>query len=835
MKVLFCSLMVVLSLINTVNGKDVTYDGRSLIIHGQRKILFSGSIHYPRSPPEMWPSLISKAKEGGLDVIQTYVFWNLHEPQPGQYDFSGRNDIVRFMKEIQTQGLYACLRIGPFIQGEWAYGGLPFWLHDIPGIVFRSDNEPFKFYMQNFTTKIVNLMKSENLYASQGGPIILSQIENEYQNVERNFHEKGPPYVHWAAAMAVGQQTGVPWLMCKQDDAPDLVINACNGRRCGETFAGPNSPNKPAIWTENWTTRYEVYGEVPRLRSAEDIAFHVALFIAKYGSYVNYYMYHGGTNFGRTASSFVLTAYYDQAPLDEYGMIRQPKWGHLKELHAAVKLCSEPLLSGKPQNISLGELQQAYVFKENSGKCAAFLVNNDSRKDVQVIFQNSSYLLPRKSISILPDCKNVVFNTAKVSTQSSTRSWEKNQILDAAEKWTEYRESVPNFENTSVRADTLLEQMNTTKDSSDYLWYTSRINQKSSAAQSTVVVDSRGHVLHAFINGALTGSSFFFDGYVTYRHTYQLNMTLFSPGSAHGSHKNQSFSLRATVSLNEGVNDIALLSVMVGLPDSGAYLERRVAGLRRVMIQGKTAADDLTKNQWGYQVGMLGEKLRIYTEEGTDNVHWSRLSATKHPITWYKTQFDAPGGSDPVAVNLGSMGKGEAWVNGQSIGRYWVSYLKPDGSPSQIRYNIPRAFLKPTGNLLVLLEEEARCPRLVSMDTITVPRVCGHVSDSHPPPVNSWVINNQSNEYQNHHGQSSELQLECPQSKIISRIRFASYGSPSGDCEEYAVGSCHSSNSRSIVEKACLGKRFCSIAQSSQYFGGDPCPGLHKSLLVDAE
>ena len=93
----------------------------------------------------MWPSLIAKAKEGGLDVIQTYVFWNLHEPQPGQvsqtfslslslslslmwgfcvaqYDFSGRYDLVRFIKEIQAQGLYACLRIGPFIESEWNYG-----------------------------------------------------------------------------------------------------------------------------------------------------------------------------------------------------------------------------------------------------------------------------------------------------------------------------------------------------------------------------------------------------------------------------------------------------------------------------------------------------------------------------------------------------------------------------------------------------------------------------------------------------------------------------------------------------------------------------------------
>lgn len=71
---------------------------------------------------QMWPSLIAKAKQGGIDVIQTYVFWNQHEPQQGQYDFGGNKDIVRFMKEVQAQGLYACLRIGPYIESEWTYG-----------------------------------------------------------------------------------------------------------------------------------------------------------------------------------------------------------------------------------------------------------------------------------------------------------------------------------------------------------------------------------------------------------------------------------------------------------------------------------------------------------------------------------------------------------------------------------------------------------------------------------------------------------------------------------------------------------------------------------------
>ncbi|RWW01840.1 hypothetical protein GW17_00035093 [Ensete ventricosum] len=87
---------------------------------------------------------------------------------------------------------------------------------------------------------------------------VTTQNENEYENVEAAFGGRGPSYVRWAASMAVGLRTGVPWMMCKQSDAPDpvvtrLLINTCNGMNCGKTFLGPNSPKKPALWTENWT------------------------------------------------------------------------------------------------------------------------------------------------------------------------------------------------------------------------------------------------------------------------------------------------------------------------------------------------------------------------------------------------------------------------------------------------------------------------------------------------------------------------------------------------------------------------------------------------------
>ncbi|OAY83318.1 Beta-galactosidase 7, partial [Ananas comosus] len=491
--------------------EEVEYDGRALIIEGERRMLFSGSIHYPRSTPS--------------------------------YNFEGRYDLVRFIKEVHAQGLYVSLRIGPFVESEWKYGGFPFWLHDVPGITFRCDNEPFKWHMERFVTKIVDMMKSEELYYPQGGPIIISQIENEYQMVEPAFHQRGPPYVRWAASMAVALQTGVPWMMCKQNDAPDPVINSCNGLICGETFVGPNSPNKPSLWTENWTTKYLVYGKEAKFRSAEDIAFATALFIAKKnGSFVNYYMYHGGTNFGRSASSFVTTGYYDHAPLDEYGLIWQPTWAHLGKLHAAIKLSSEPLLWGTYTNQSFSQFQEAHIFQTNSGKCVAFLVNFNKHHIAAIKFRNTTFELPAKSISVLLNCRNETFNTAKVTVQNGTRSAKIVDHLKNAERWKVFSEEIASIRNAEFTTNQLLEQMSTTKDATDYLWYSVSYNHTPFSGQELLHVESRAHVLHAFVNNEFVGS-------------------------VHGSHHGPPLIVLDTpIPLVQGQNNISLLSVMVGSP-----------------------------------------------------------------------------------------------------------------------------------------------------------------------------------------------------------------------------------------------------------------------------
>ncbi|KAI5412585.1 Beta-galactosidase 1 [Lathyrus oleraceus] len=85
--------------------------------------------------------LIQKAKEGGLDVIQTYVFWNGHEPSPGKYYFEGNHDLVKFIKLVQQAGLYVHLRIGPYACAEWNFGGFPVWLN-ITNLAKASQMQP---------------------------------------------------------------------------------------------------------------------------------------------------------------------------------------------------------------------------------------------------------------------------------------------------------------------------------------------------------------------------------------------------------------------------------------------------------------------------------------------------------------------------------------------------------------------------------------------------------------------------------------------------------------------------------------------------------------------
>ncbi|CAN1771305.1 Beta-galactosidase 13, partial [Linum perenne] len=801
--------------------KGVRYDGRSLIINGKRQLLFSGSIHYPRSTPDMWPDLLGKAKRGGLNVIQTYVFWNVHEPVQGQYNFEGRNDIVKFIRTIGEMGMYVTIRVGPFIEAEWNHGGFPFWLREVKNITFRTDNPPFKYHMGRFVKMIVDKLKGEKLFASQGGPIIMSQVENEYGNVERVFQDSGSRYIQWAGTMVDRLETGVPWTMCKQIDAPDPLINTCNGRHCANTFSGPNRPNKPSLWTENWTSHYTVFGEPQHYRRSEELAFSVARWFARNGTHVNYYMYYGGTNFGRTTSPFSTTQYYDDAPLDEYGLEREPKWGHLKDLHRALKLSQKALLWGNPSVWMLSEDVEVCVYNQpRNNVCAAFLTNNNTKVAATVQFRGKEHYLPPFSVSILPDCKTVVYNTKTVVSQNNSRSFVKSRLANLRLKWEMYREVIPTqLGHTSLQPQELY---NLTKDTTDYAWFTTdsncRIQVKGedlAVGRSSLEIEvaNLGHAMVAFVNGEIVGA-------------------------AHGNHDDNSFVLKAPISLKPEANSITLLGSVMGLPDSGAYMERRFAGPRGVSILGmKSGRLDLTYNGWGHQVGLDGEKAELYTEAGSRRVKWTQIQKKGRAVTWYKTSFYAPEGRNPVVVRMTGMGKGMVWINGNSIGRYWMSYLSPLGQPTQSEYHIPRSFMKRRLNLMVILEEEEKAnPEKIEILTVNRDTICSDIAEDHIPTVKSWA-RQQGKILKIVDMVHPAAQLRCPFHKKIVSIDFASFGDPSGTCGSYAEGNCSSPLSKSVVEKLCIGKNGCDIPAERKLFDGfqDQCAQMQKRLAVQVK
>lgn len=822
--------------VNRGVSTTVTYDHRALIIDGKRRVLQSGSIHYPRTTPDVWPKILRKAKEGGLDVVETYVFWNYHEPVRGEYYFEGRFDLVQFVKRVQEAGLYVHLRIGPYACAEWNYGGFPLWLHFMPGIQLRTNNEIFKAEMKRFLVKIVNLMKDEKLFASQGGPIILSQVENEYGDVESAYGTGGQQYVKWAAETAVSLNTTVPWVMCMQSDAPDPIINTCNGFYC-DGFT-PNSNSKPPMWTENYPGWFLSFGYAVPSRPVEDVAFAVARFFEKGGTFQNYYMYFGGTNFGRTAGGPLIATSYDyDAPLDEYGMVRQPKWGHLRDLHFAIKQCEDHLVEADPSRIELGLNLEAHVYYKTSNDCAAFLANYDSKADANVTFNGVSYFLPAWSVSILPDCKNVIFNTAKVVAQNAPSDVEiayndfVRESSPVSSPWSWYKEKAGIWGNSSFVKSSLLEQINTTKDTSDFLWYTTSLNmdgkiEHNQTKEVRLVVKSKGHAALVLVNKRIVGFG-------------------------RGIHDDPSFEISEKIQLNPGNNSLDILSMMIGLQNFGPMYDLEGAGISSVTLtDSKGAKEDLSTNKWTYQVGLEGEFLGLEKPSLANSSVWKTGNSlpTNQSLIWYKSTFLTPKGKAPVSLDLSSMGKGQAWVNGHNIGRYWPEYLSPStgctdhcdyrgshnsnsclkrcGQPAQTLYNIPRTWLYTGENMLVLHEELGGDPSQISVVRRSAQHVCSIVSEADLPPADTWEreVGFQS--------QVPENRLTCDEGWHIASISFASFGNPQGECGAFIPGSCHIDVS-SYVQQVCIGKQACTIPVSTASHG-ESCPGVLKSLAIQA-
>lgn len=147
------------------------------MLNGEPFKILSGAIHYFRVPKEDWAHSLYNLKALGFNTVETYVPWNLHEFNPGEFNFEGNLDIRSFIKEAEDLGLYVIVRPTPYICAEWEYGGLPGWLLNEP-VRPRSSDPQFIKLVDRFYDALFKEIVDQQF--THGGPILMMQIENEY-------------------------------------------------------------------------------------------------------------------------------------------------------------------------------------------------------------------------------------------------------------------------------------------------------------------------------------------------------------------------------------------------------------------------------------------------------------------------------------------------------------------------------------------------------------------------------------------------------------------------------------------------------------------------------
>lgn len=327
----------------TNQGDHFTLDGKPF------KVL-SGELHYARIPREYWHARLKMAKAMGLNTIATYVFWNVHEPSPGHYDFAGNNDLVAFIKAAQEEGLYVILRSGPYACAEWDLGGLPAWLLANPksAQAIRTNDPAFTIPAERWITRLSKEVLP--LQVGRGGPILMTQIENEYGQFGDDhayISHLRDIYVKLGFTDSL-LYTADNWRHISEGSIPGLFAATNFGvknHQGGMDALARARPEQALFVSEYWPGWFDHWGHPHETRpiapQIEDIDY-----ILTRGAGINIYMFHGGTSFGFGAgSSYIndkflpdVTSYDYDAPLDESGR-PTPKYFAYRKLLAKWSPC----------------------------------------------------------------------------------------------------------------------------------------------------------------------------------------------------------------------------------------------------------------------------------------------------------------------------------------------------------------------------------------------------------------------------------------------------------------------------------------------------------------
>lgn len=316
---------------------NFTYDRHNFLIDGEPIQLRGGQMDPQRIPPAYWQQRLRMAKAMGLNTIFSYIFWNNIEPRQGEFNFQDRNDISRFMRIAQQEGLYVVLRPGPYICGEHEWGGFPAWLSQVPGMAVRQNNQPFLDASKKFLEKLgEELVRS---HISQGGPILMTQLENEYGSfgtdkdylqalagiLRANF--EGFLYTNDGGGKSYLDGGSLHGVLAECDGGAQSAFEARDKYVTDPTMLGPLLNGEYYVtWIDDWSSNSPHQITSGNADAEKAVQNDLDYILAGNNSF-SIYMFHGGTNWGFENGGIwvnnrlnAVTSSYDYgAPLDESG------------------------------------------------------------------------------------------------------------------------------------------------------------------------------------------------------------------------------------------------------------------------------------------------------------------------------------------------------------------------------------------------------------------------------------------------------------------------------------------------------------------------------------
>lgn len=312
----------------STTGGTFTVGKNTFLLNGKPFVVKAAEVHYPRIPRAYWEHRIKLCKALGMNTLCLYVFWNIHEQQEGQFNFTDNNDVAAFCRLAQKNGMYVIVRPGPYVCAEWEMGGLPWWLLKKKDIRLREQDPYFMERVKLFEQEVGKQLAP--LTIQNGGPIIMVQVENEYGSYgedkayvsairdclrEIYGNELALFQCDWASNFTKNGLDDLVWTM-----------NFGTGANIDEQFKrlGELRPDAPKMCSEFWSGWFDKWGARHETRPAKDMVAGIDEMLSKNISF-SLYMTHGGTSFGHWAGAnspgFApdVTSYDYDAPINEYG------------------------------------------------------------------------------------------------------------------------------------------------------------------------------------------------------------------------------------------------------------------------------------------------------------------------------------------------------------------------------------------------------------------------------------------------------------------------------------------------------------------------------------